>query len=86
MFGLREKTTPVPDLSSALPKTIIWTTAAVPSVEGIWFRRRYSTARILSQDSNTRIIAAIMVASSLIFRTVSIIPGIEIGAEERTET
>ena len=51
--GSRVKTTPLPEASSRLPKTIAWTVQAVPRLSGIPSCLRYSTARSPNQESNT---------------------------------
>jgi hypothetical protein len=53
----RENATPEPLVSPLLPNTICWTLTAVPQSSGMPSARRYSTARLPSQEPNTARIA-----------------------------
>jgi hypothetical protein len=49
----RENATPLHEVSPLLPNTICWTLTAVPHSSGMRLMRRYSTARLPIQESNT---------------------------------
>ncbi len=55
--GLREKQTPVAEVSPRLPNTICCTLTAVPRLREMPCDRRYTSARGLSHDLNTALTA-----------------------------
>ena len=57
VISSREKATPEHELSPLFPNTICCTFTAVPQSSGMWLMRRYSTARLPVQESNTAVIA-----------------------------
>ena len=57
VISSRENATPEHDVSPLLPNTICCTLTAVPQSSGMRLMRRYSTARLPIQESNTATIA-----------------------------
>ena len=57
VISSRLNATPEHELSPLFPNTICCTFTAVPHSSGMWLIRRYSTARLPVQESNTAVIA-----------------------------